>query len=158
MVRNCLFVVFASPCRRDLWFLVFCLQRFALECEIPTRVASVATQGTMQQCQAEARSITCLITRNSSNSAKQLKNNTKHTAHQSQRRQWHQRSNGANSVSGTNGASNRMNNNTYGGGNCSSGSNSNSNSNSNYCSRGIRSDMALLLNPSKASQYGVREQ
>ena len=36
----------------------FCLQRFALECEIPTRVASVVTQRTMQQCQAEACSIT----------------------------------------------------------------------------------------------------
>ena len=38
--------------------LGFCLQRFALGCEIHTRVAIVATQGTMQQCQAEACSIT----------------------------------------------------------------------------------------------------
>ena len=45
MVRDCVFVVFASPCRHDLWFFGFCLQRFALECEILTRVAIVATQG-----------------------------------------------------------------------------------------------------------------
>ena len=85
---------------------VFCLQRIALECQIPTRVASVATQGAMPKWQAEGLfHHTCLITRNSSNSAKELKNSTKHTAHQYRTRQRHQRNNGANSVSGTNGAS-----------------------------------------------------
>ena len=135
MVKNCLFVVFAFPCCRDPWFFRFYMLRIALECEIPTRVAHVATQGTMPKWQAEACSISPATSREiKSNSAKQLKNSTKHTVHRYKRRQRHQRNNGANSVSRTNGASSRMNNNTTSGGTSSSGNNSNSN-NSNFCSK-----------------------
>ena len=96
---------------------------------MPTRVASVATQGAMQQCQAEA----CSTTPASSQEIVAIQPNN--SVHQSQKR--HQRNNGANSVSGTIGANCRMNNNTYCGGNGSSGNSSNNCITGIGCSKGI---------------------
>ena len=72
-------MVFASPCCRDLWYLVFACSVLRWNVKFPTgrKCGLLRNHATVP-----SRSLfhhTCLITRNSSNSAKQLKNNTKHS-------------------------------------------------------------------------------